>query len=152
MTRTTERSMIGENGAMGDSGARLPTGTVTLLLTDLEGSTRLWLEATDAAPASIERHDAILDETVSRHDGVEQGEGDSLVAGFERPADALAAAVDIQRAFAAEVWPAIPLRVRVGLHTGDVELRGEDKYQGPSIIRCARLRNAGHGGQIVVSD
>lgn len=156
MDGTTDTSGVDEDGAMGDRDTPLPQGTVTLLLTDLEGSTRLWLEAGEAAAAtSIGRHYEILGAAVARYGGVrpvEQGEGDSIVAGFDRPADALVAAIDIQRAFAGEPWPSTSLCVRVGLHTGEIGVRGDDNYQGPSIIRCARLRNAAHGGQIVLSD
>src|SRR5439155_301480 len=79
-----------------------------------------------------------------------QGEGDSVFAVFARAADALAAACALQEAMAAEPWPAeTPLRVRVALHTGEADLRKGD-YYGPAVNRCARLRSAGHGGQILL--
>jgi predicted ATPase/class 3 adenylate cyclase/DNA-binding CsgD family transcriptional regulator len=136
-------------------GMTVPTGTVTFLLTDIEGSTGRW-EADGAAMAeAVRRHYAILDETIARHGGrrpAEQGEGDSVVAVFSRAADAVAAAVDVQRRFSDEPWPAgAALRLRIALHSGDAELRDADNYFGPGIIRAARLRAIAHGGQTVLS-
>src|SRR5260221_9627676 len=85
----------------------LPTGVVTFLLTDVESSTRLWLASEDAS-VTISRQAAVIADAVARHRGVrpiEQGEGDSVVAAFARASDALAAAVDAQRALAGEPWP-----------------------------------------------
>lgn len=133
----------------------LPVGTVTFLLTDVEGSTRLWESASQAMRAAIARHYEVLDEAICRHGGVrpvEQGEGDSVVAAFARASDAIAAAVEIQGAFVREPWPAgAALRVRMALHTGEALRRDEGNYFGPAIIRCARLRAIAHGGQTVVS-
>ena len=133
----------------------LPTGKVTLLLTDIEGSTRLWEAGEDVAAAAIARHYELLDAAVTLHGGVrpvEQGEGDSVVAAFTKPSDALAAALDAQRAFLEETWPETAIvRIRMALHTGEIDLRDAGNYQGPTIIRCARLRNAAHGGQTVLS-
>lgn len=134
----------------------LPTGTVTFLLTDVEGSTRLWQDAPEVMGAVIARHYDLLNEAIARFNGVrpvEQGEGDSVVGAFARTSDALAAALDAQRALAREDWPAgIDLRVRMAVHTGEAEQRGEQNYVGPSLIRCARIRSAGHGGQVLVSE
>jgi class 3 adenylate cyclase len=128
---------------------------VTFLLTDVENSTRLWETAPGAMAVAIERHYEILDEVISRRGGVrpvEQGEGDSVVAAFSRASDALAAAIDAQLALRAEAWPAgAALRVRMALHTGPAQLRGEFNYVGPVIIRCARLRGLCPGGQVVLS-
>ena len=88
--------------------SELPTGTVTFLLTDVEGSTKLWEAGADETAASIARHYELLDAAVALHGGVrpvEQGEGDSVVAAFSRASDAVAAALDVQRAFAQELWP-----------------------------------------------
>jgi len=88
----------------------LPTGTVTFLLTDVEGSTKLWEAGADETAASIARHYALLDAAVALNGGarpVEQGEGDSVVAAFSRASDAVAAALDVQRAFAQEVCPRV---------------------------------------------
>jgi hypothetical protein len=84
---------------------------------------------------------------------VEQGEGDSVVGAFSRASDAVAAALDVQRAFAQEPWPAGgEVRVRMALHTGEIRLRDAGNYFGPTIIRCARMRAIGHGGQTLISD
>ena len=83
---------------------------------------------------------------------VEQGEGDSVVAAFSRASDAVAAALAAQRALVAEPWPeGAELRVRMAVHTGEVQLRGDDNYVGQTLNRCARLRGIGHGGQVLVS-
>ncbi|MGH8994414.1 MAG: ATP-binding protein, partial [Acidimicrobiia bacterium] len=133
----------------------LPEGTVTFLLTDIEGSTAAWEADRAAMAAAVARHYEILDRGIEGRRGtrpVEQGEGDSVVAVFTRASDALQAAVDIQLAFAAEAWPsgAVPA-VRMAVHTGDARLRDEGNYMGPAVIRTARLRAIGHGGQILCS-
>jgi len=133
----------------------LPTGTVTLLLTDVEGSTRLWETGEAVAAVAIARHHELLDAAITLHGGVrpvEQGEGDSVVAAFAKPSGAVAAALDVQRGFLEEPWPETAIvRIRMALHTGEIDLRDAGNYQGPTIIRCARLRNAAHGGQTVLS-
>jgi predicted ATPase/class 3 adenylate cyclase/DNA-binding CsgD family transcriptional regulator len=126
----------------------LPTGTVTLLLADVEGSTRLWETLPEEMKVAIARLDATLAELVALHDGVrpvEQGEGDSFVLAFSRASDAVACALALQRA------PLAPLRLRIGVHTGEIHLRDEGNYIGPTINRTARLRDLGHGGQTVLS-
>ncbi|MGQ0467052.1 MAG: ATP-binding protein [Sporichthyaceae bacterium] len=133
----------------------LPTGTVTFLLTDIEGSTPRWdLDPTAMAPA-VARHLEILDAAVLGHAGVrpmEQGEGDSMVAAFARASDAVAAALAAQFALTEEDWPAgAEIRVRMALHTGEAQLRDGLYYVGPSIIRCARLRALADGGQVLAS-
>jgi predicted ATPase/class 3 adenylate cyclase/DNA-binding CsgD family transcriptional regulator len=137
-----------------DSG--LPTGIVTFLLTDIEGSTKLWEAGGDETAESVARHYELLDAAVALHGGVrpvEQGEGDSIVGAFSRASDAVAAALDIQRAFVLEPWPeGGQVRVRMALHTGEIRLRDAGNYFGPTIIRCARIRAIGHGGQILLSD
>ncbi len=133
----------------------LPTGVVTFLLSDVEGSTRLWEGAEALMRAAVARHYDLLDAAIALHGGVrpiEQGEGDSVVGAFIRPSDAVAAALDIQRAFAEELWPeGAALRVRVALHTGEAQLRGDDYYVGRAVIRCARLRAVAHGGQTILA-
>lgn len=126
----------------------LPTGTVTLLLADVEGSTRLWQTVPVEMAAAIARLDDVLSQIVPGHRGVrpvEQGEGDSFVLAFSRAADAVACALDLQRA------PLAPIRVRIGVHTGDVQLRDEGNYIGTTINKAARLRDLAHGGQTVLS-
>ena len=133
----------------------LPVGTVTFMLTDIEGSTRLWESASDAMRAAIGRHYELLDAAIALHGGVrplEQGEGDSVVAAFPRASDALAASLDIQRAFHHESWPeGASLKVRIALHTAEAQLRDEGNYFGQAVNRCARLRGVAHGGQVVLS-
>ena len=127
---------------------QLPTGTVTLLLADVEGSTGLWENQPEAMAAAVARLDEALLNTVATHDGVrpvEQGEGDSFVIAFARATDAIACALDLQRA------PLAPIRLRIGLHTGDVQLRDEGNYMGPVPNRTARIRDLAHGGQTVLS-
>jgi predicted ATPase/class 3 adenylate cyclase/DNA-binding CsgD family transcriptional regulator len=126
----------------------LPTGTVTLLLADVQGSTQLWDSEPQEMTAAIAKLDQTLGELVGAHHGVrpvEQGEGDSFVIAFSRASDALACALALQRA------PLAPLRLRIGVHTGEVQLRDENNYVGPAINRTARLRELAHGGQTVLS-
>src|SRR5581483_9500825 len=126
----------------------VPTGTVTLLLADVEGSTGLWQTVPDAMTAAFARLDQALARLVDIHHGVrplEQGEGDSFVIAFGRASDAAACALDLQRT------ALDPIRLRIGLHTGEVQLRDEANYIGPTINRCGRLRDLAHGGQTVLS-
>ncbi len=126
----------------------LPTGTVTLLLADVEGSTRLWETQPGEMNAAVARLNRAVSEIIATNDGVrpvEQGEGDSFVAAFARASDAVAAALELQRA------PLAPISLRIGVHTGEVQLRDEGNYMGPTINRTARLRNLAHGGQTVLS-
>ncbi len=128
--------------------SELPTGTVTLLLADVEGSTRLWETQPDDMTAALARLDQMLSGLVTAHDGVrpvEQGEGDSFVIAFARASDAVACALDLQRA------PLAPIRLRIGINTGEVRLRDEGNYIGPTVNRTARLRDLAHGGQTVLS-
>ena len=133
----------------------LPTGTVTFLLADVEGSTRSWEEAPEPMAAAIPRYYLLLDEAIVSHGGVrpvQGGDGDSVVGAFSRASDATAAALDAQRALSGEAWPGgVALRVRMAVHTGEAQLRDEGNYFGHSVMRCARLRGIGHGGQILVS-
>src|SRR6185295_8140773 len=128
--------------------SELPTGTVTLLLADVEGSTRLWQTQPAEMTAAVARLDRTVCEVISAHDGVrpvEQGEGDSFVVAFARASDAVACAMALQRA------PLAPIRLRIGVHTGEVQLRDEGKYIGTTVNRTARLRDLAHGGQTVLS-
>ena len=128
---------------------------MTFLLTDVEGSTQRWEAAPTAMATAIGRHYELLEQAIEGHGGVrpvEQGEGDSVVGAFSRASDAVAAALAAQRAFAVESWPeGAELRVRMAVHTGEVQLRGNDNYVGQTLNRCARLRGIGHGGQVLVS-
>jgi predicted ATPase len=135
----------------------LPAGTLTMLLTDVEGSTILWTQRPDAMRSAMERHHAIANEVIARLGGYtppDQGEGDSLFAVFTRASDAVTCALDLQRRFSTERWPeGADLRVRVAVHTGELELRDDRRnYFGVAISHCARLRSAGHGGQVLLSE
>jgi len=117
----------------------LPTGTVTLLLADVEGSTRLWQTQAAEMTAAVARLDRAVSDVIAAHDGVrpvEQGEGDSFVAAFTRASDAVACAVELQRA------PLAPIRLRIGVHTGQVQLRDEGNYAGPTIGHDPRGRQS----------
>jgi predicted ATPase/class 3 adenylate cyclase len=133
----------------------LPAGTVTLFMTDIEGSTRHWDMAPDAMRQALRRHDHLAATVISRHGGQlvkNRGEGDSLFAVFSNATEALEGALTLQIALTVEVWPTpSPLRVRIALHTGEAELRDND-YYGPSVNRCARLRALARGGQILLSE
>src|SRR4051812_44254167 len=126
----------------------LPTGTGTLLLADVEGSTRLWETQPEQMTAALALLNRTVDEAVAAHDGVrpvEQGEGDSFVAAFARASDAVACALALQRTPLAPIW------LRIGVHSGEIQLRDESNYAGPTINRTARIRDLGHGGQTVLS-
>jgi len=132
----------------------LPTGTITFLLTDIEDSTRLWEQNPESMRGVLIRHDAIFDKAVDGHAGVHvrpRGEGDSRFAVFRDAVNAVAAAVEIQEKMASEAWEMPdPLRVRIGLHTGNADLRMGD-YYGSAVNRSARLRGLGYGGQSLLS-
>ena len=134
--------------------AGLPVGTLTFLLTDLQGSTRTWEARPRAMRKAMVRHDALVYGAVERQNGtmVESGrEGDSVLAVFTRPQDAASCALEIQRSFRAASWPEdLRLRIRIALHTGEVELRG-GHYFGPPLNRCARTLALCHPGQTVVT-
>jgi class 3 adenylate cyclase len=134
----------------------VPAGTVTFLFTDIEGSTVRWEQHPVAMRAALARHHSVMHAGISAHGGVvltERGEGDSFFALFARPSEALAAACALQRALAAEPWPqeVAPIQVRMALHTGEAGLREGSDYRGAAVNRCARLRAAAHGGQILLS-
>jgi class 3 adenylate cyclase len=137
-----------------DSSHALPTGVITFLLTDIEGSTRLWEREPEAMHQALARHDAIVNACVKRQNGhvvKSKGEGDSVFAVFRHARDAVTAALVIQGALGAERWAtSTPLRVRMAIHTGQVELRDGD-YYGPTVNRCARLRALAKGGQVLLS-
>jgi predicted ATPase/class 3 adenylate cyclase/DNA-binding CsgD family transcriptional regulator len=127
---------------------------VTFLLTDVAGSTRVWTAGGPEAASAMARQAEIIATAVAAHGGIrplEQGEGDSMVAVFERASDALAAAVDAQLGLRTEPWADEAVAVRMALHTGEAEFRDEQTYGGAAIIRCARLRDHAQGGQVLVS-
>jgi predicted ATPase/class 3 adenylate cyclase len=126
--------------------AGLPTGTVTFLFTDVEGSTRLLHELGDAYADVLAEHRRVLREAFARHEGVEvDTQGDAFFVAFAKSTDALAAAAEGRDALADG-----PLRVRMGLHTGEPVVTDEG-YVGIDVHRAARIASAGHGGQILLS-
>jgi predicted ATPase/class 3 adenylate cyclase len=127
--------------------SELPTGTVTLLFTDIEGSTRLLEELGDRYTEVFGEHRRLLREAFERHGGVEVGtHGDAFFVAFTRAVDAVAAAAEAQRRLAGG-----PVRVRMGLHTGEPDLTDEG-YVGMDVHRAARIGAAGHGGQVLISE
>ncbi|HEU5113237.1 MAG TPA: adenylate/guanylate cyclase domain-containing protein, partial [Acidimicrobiia bacterium] len=124
----------------------------TFLFTDIEGSTRLWEEHGEAMASALARHDDILNAAVGAAGGsVLKTTGDGLIAVFDSVTDGVAAAIDGQRSLEEEPWGQTgPLRVRMGVHSGDTESR-EGDYFGPAMNRAARIMAAGHGGQVLVS-
>jgi predicted ATPase/class 3 adenylate cyclase len=126
--------------------------TATFLLTDIEGSTRLWEEQRAAMSVALEAHDALLRAAVEQAGGtVVKTTGDGVLAAFDRPEAGLMAAVEAQRALERHAWPTTgPLRVRMAIHSGSAEVRDGDFF-GPALNRTARLMAIGHGGQVLVS-
>src|SRR5437868_309337 len=125
--------------------SELPTGTVTFLFTDIEGSTRLLHELGDAYADALAEHRRVLREAFEQHGGVEvDTQGDAFFVAFARATDALAAAREATEALNG------PIRVRIGLHTGE-PLVTDEGYVGVDVHRAARIAAAGHGGQILVS-
>ena len=131
----------------------LPSGTVTFLFTDIEGSTPLWEREPDQMRAALTRHDAILRAAIAEQGGhVFKVIGDAFQAAFDVPARAVAAALAAQRALTGEHWPtSIPIRVRMGLHVGPAEVVGDDYAVAHTLNRVARVMSAGHGGQALLT-
>src|SRR5215212_4058494 len=136
------------------SPSNLPTGTVTFLFTDIEGSTRKWEQHPQAMKAALDRHDAILRGAIASSGGVVvQTAGDSYAAPFPTAPPALAAALSAQRELQAEPWPEEigDLRVRMALHTGPADVRDGYYHAEVTLNRLARLLAAGYGGQVLLS-
>ena len=131
----------------------LPNGTVTFLFTDIEGSTRLAQEHPDHWESMRDRHDAILKSAIESHNGyVFQSVGDAFAAAFPSARDALLSAIKSQLDLAHENWAAAPIKVRMGIHTGQAEVQESGEYRGYlTLSRIQRLMSAGHGGQVLVS-
>ena len=129
-----------------------PTGTVTFLFTDVEGSTLRWEAHRDVMKEAMARHDAIVRTSIeSRGGSVFTTAGDAFCSAFSSPHNAISSAIEIQTTLAAEEWGDVsPFLVRMALHTGNADERDGD-YFGPPLNRCARLLSIGHGGQILVS-
>ncbi|MFT4039398.1 MAG: tetratricopeptide repeat protein, partial [Thermomicrobiales bacterium] len=130
-----------------------PTGAVTFLSTDIEGSTRLWERDTAVMWRAVERHNAILSDSIEAHGGHHfKTIGDAYLAAFSDPAAAIDAVVNAQRALNAEPWPETgPLRVRMALHPGDAAPTPAGDYQAPALSRVNRIISAGFGGQVILS-
>lgn len=134
--------------------SELPGGTVTFVFTDIEGSTRLLQELGDEAYGRVSGdHRRLVREAFGARGGREiDTQGDAFFFSFPRARDAVAAAVDAQRALRDHAWPdGRELRVRMGLHTGEPHV-GEEGYLGLDVVRAARISAAGHGGQILISE
>jgi len=131
----------------------LPAGTVTLLFSDIEGSTRLLEHLGEGYAEVLDEHRRIVRDAIIEHGGCEvRTEGDAFFVAFARARDAVGAAVAAQRGLAARAWPGgMAVRVRVGVHTGEPRLVGAD-YVGMDVHRAARICSAAHGGQVVVSE
>jgi class 3 adenylate cyclase len=129
-----------------------PTGTITFLFTDIEGSTKMWERSPQAMQAALVRHDEIVRQAIEERGGyVFKTVGDAFCCAFLTAPDALECALETQRRLLSSEWEQIgTLRVRTALHTGAAEERDRD-YFGPPVNRVARLLSAGHGGQVLLS-
>jgi predicted ATPase/class 3 adenylate cyclase len=143
---------VGARRARKEQVPSIPTGTVTFLFTDIQGSTKLWQTYPEKMRVALARHDAILREAIEKNNGwVFKTVGDAFCASFGTALDALAAAIESQLALKAEAWDLPrPILVRAALHTGEAEERDGD-YFGQALNRVARLLSIGHGGQVLLS-
>jgi predicted ATPase/class 3 adenylate cyclase/DNA-binding CsgD family transcriptional regulator len=131
---------------MGD----LPSGTLTFLFTDLEGSTSLWESEPDVMREAVARHDELLGDAVTAHGGqVVKTTGDGIVAVFVNATEGVATALGAQRALGGEDWT-VPIKARMGLYTGEAQAADGD-YHSPTLNRAARVMDAGHGGQVLLA-
>ncbi|HSL43593.1 MAG TPA: adenylate/guanylate cyclase domain-containing protein [Anaerolineales bacterium] len=130
-----------------------PSGTVTFLFTDIEGSTKLAQQHPTAMPLLLARHNEILKQAIESHNGfVFQIVGDSFSAAFHRAVDALQAALDAQRLLQQEAWSPAPIKVRMGIHTGQAAFQPNGEYDGYlTLSHSQRLMSAAHGGQVLIS-
>jgi predicted ATPase/class 3 adenylate cyclase len=142
-------------GAAAGAGAELPAGTVTFVLTDIEGSTRLWETVPEAMEVALARHNRLVTGVIEDHGGVvvtSRGEGDSFFAAFASAVAAVEAAGACQLRLNGEAWPTgAALRVRMGLHTGEAHVEDGDYVDHAPINRCARVKSAAHGGQVLIT-
>lgn len=131
----------------------IPTGTVTFLFTDIEGSTKLAQEHPEDMPALLARHHEILRRSIEGNNGfVFQIVGDSFSASFHNPGDALHAALEAQQRLQHEAWTPAPIRVRMGIHTGQADVQANGDYRGYlTLSHVQRLMSAAHGGQVLLS-
>lgn len=140
------------SGTVREELSGMPNGIVTFLFTDIVGSSRLWERFPSDMGAALARHDAIIREAVQRNSGyIFKTVGDSFCIAFHTPGSAIRAAIEAQKALAAENWGAVgTIHVRMGVHAGAAEVRDND-YFGGALNRCARIEAAAHGGQILLS-
>lgn len=132
--------------------SNLPSGTVTFLFTDIENSTPLWEQQPGAMKSALAKHDSLLRGIFLMHNGqIIKTTGDGFHVVFVTAADAVHAAIHAQQVLQKDSWGEVPLKVRIGLHTGEAELRDGD-YYGGVLNRAARIMSIGHGGQILVSE
>ena len=157
--RSLERAILEQDPALAlpaPEGPRratpVPTGTVTFLFTDVEGSTKLVQELGEAYGQLLEQHHAALRATFDKHGGQEvDSQGDAFFFAFRRARDAVRAAVEAQEALAGAHWPhGVSVRIRVGIHTGEPGF-AESGYHGLDVVRAARISGSAHGGQILIS-
>ncbi len=155
--RRLQAAIVAQDGALESPAAQqlsANTRTVTFLLTDIEGSTAAWEADADAMAVALARHDELVEQVVTSRGGrliKTRGEGDATFSVFERASAAAAAAIELQGAIGHEPWVLrAPMRIRVALHTGEVELRDGD-YFGRAVNRAARVRSLATGGQTLCS-
>src|SRR5436305_15020816 len=131
------------------SGPELPSGTVTFLFTDIEGSTRLPKQLADGCPALVAEHRRLLRASFAGLGHEIDSQGDSFCVAFRRAKHAVAAAAAAQRALNEASWPeGAQVRVRMGIHTGEAEPE-DGRYHGVAVHRAARIGDAAHGGQVL---
>ena len=132
----------------------LPSGTVTFLFTDIEGSTKLAREHPDTWETARARHHAILQSAMDAHNGyVFQIIGDAFCVAFHTASDGLNAAIDAQRKLQSESWGEMPVKVRMGLHIGEAELQAKGDYRGYlTLVRVQRVMSTAYGEQVLLSN
>src|ERR1039457_5592547 len=152
MTSTQSKASSHSNASVPLKASSPPSGTVTFLFTDIEGSTRLWETQREAMAQALPRHDALLRQCIESRDGhIFKTAGDAFCAAFDTAASAVEAALAAQQTLGRERWPEAAVnRSRTALHTGAAEMRDGD-YFGPPLNQVARILAVGHGGQTLLS-
>ena len=138
---------------MSEIGKKIPSGNVTFLFTDIEGSTKLAQEFPDTLRSALEKHNCILRKAVESNNGIVfKIVGDAFCCAFHNAADAVNAAIDIQTALANEKWDGAVIKIRIGIHSGKVEWNGNDYMGYITLARVARVMSAAFGEQIIISN